>query len=187
MKLTKKKLKELIPYENNSKKHSQEQVEYIAKSIEDFGYLQPIVVNEKLEILIGHGRYEALKFLGIKETEVFIKEGLSEEEQIHLRIMDNRLNESPWDKKRLDFEMQRLSEMGIEFESFGLEMEVIEPPKIDVNPYGDTIIKNFILLYPDDSYERIIKQLDEIIESEGAESYTEIFKNILTHFNPQIS
>lgn len=74
-------LKELIPYEKNAKKHPQYHVDQIKRSIEQFGNIDPIAIDENNMILEGHGRYLALKALGMTEVPVIRIKHLSAEEK----------------------------------------------------------------------------------------------------------
>ena len=80
MNITMRKPEELIPYRNNVKKHSKEQIENVAASIKAFGFVQPVVVDRNNVIVIGHSRTMAAKKLGMKEIPVVIADALSEEE-----------------------------------------------------------------------------------------------------------
>ena len=73
-------LDELIPYANNPRNNDQA-VDAVAESIRQCGYVAPIIVDEEYTILAGHTRYKALQKLGIKEAEVIIVTGLSEEQK----------------------------------------------------------------------------------------------------------
>ena len=92
-------LSEIKPYKKNAKKHDETQIKNVMKSIEEFGVVQPIVVDKNNTIIIGHCRYEAMKRLGYDELqEDWVKVvDLSEEEAEKLRLLDNKLNESEWD------------------------------------------------------------------------------------------
>ena len=92
-------LSEIKPYKKNAKKHDEAQIKNVMKSIEEFGVVQPIVVDRNNTIIIGHCRYEAMKRLGYDELqEDWVKVvDLSEEEAEKLRLLDNKLNESEWD------------------------------------------------------------------------------------------
>ena len=105
MNITMRKPEELIPYRNNVKKHSKEQIENVAASIKAFGFVQPVVVDRNNVIVIGHSRTMAAKKLGMKEIPVVIADALSEEEVKALRIADNKLNESVWDSEKLEMEL----------------------------------------------------------------------------------
>ena len=84
------------PYADNAKKHPKRQIEQIAESIKRFGMNQPIVVDEKGIIIVGHGRYAALQLLGWDLKPEWIKQvtNLTPEEVNSYRLADNKLNES---------------------------------------------------------------------------------------------
>ena len=63
---------EVIPYEKNAKKHTETQIKNVAKSIKEFGWQQPIVVDQNGIIIIGHCRYESAKYLGLKEVPIVV-------------------------------------------------------------------------------------------------------------------
>ena len=96
-------LSEIKPYKKNAKKHDETQIKNVMKSIEEFGVVQPIVVDRNNTIIIGHCRYEAMKRLGYDELQDdWVKVvDLSEEEAEKLRLLDNKLNESEWDLELL--------------------------------------------------------------------------------------
>lgn len=137
MQVTKIAIEKIIPYEKNVKRHSEQQIEKIAKSIENVGFVQPLVVDEDNVIIIWHGRFEAMKFLGKKEVDCVVLKGLPEEKKRALRIGDNKLNESPYDMSNLKDEVQALfdlwfdlEELGFslwELENFNLKIEDLEP------------------------------------------------------------
>jgi len=85
------------PNERNEKKHTEQQIHRIARSIRKFGFVQPLVVDGKDGLIIGHARLLAAKRLRMEKVPVIRKENLSEKEIDELRIIDNKLNESPWD------------------------------------------------------------------------------------------
>ena len=60
----------IYPYEKNAKKHPRKQVQQVADSIREFGFNQPIVVDKQGIIIVGHGRFEAAKLLGLEEVPV---------------------------------------------------------------------------------------------------------------------
>lgn len=88
---------DLVPYNRNAKKHNKKQIDNVAKSISEFGMVQPIVVDKDNNIIIGHCRLQACKKLKIKEVPVVKLEDLTAEEANKLRLLDNKLNESDWD------------------------------------------------------------------------------------------
>lgn len=72
-------INDLVPYQNNAKKHPQKQIDKIKKSIEEFGFNDPIAIDENNMIIEGHGRYEALKQLGYTNVECIKLNNLTEE------------------------------------------------------------------------------------------------------------
>lgn len=69
----------------------------VAKSIEEYGYINPIVVDEEGTILAGNTRFKALEILGVEEFDVLVVKGLTEQEKIGFLIADNKVNEySQW-------------------------------------------------------------------------------------------
>lgn len=94
------------PYWRNPRIIPEEAVEAVQRSIETFGYMQPIVVDEAGVIIAGHTRYVAMRRMGVKEVEV-IEAELSAREAKELRIIDNRSAEfSSWDYVKLLTEMK---------------------------------------------------------------------------------
>ena len=94
-------IKMLKPYPKNAKKHSHTQVKNVAESIKEFGWQQPIVVDDNYTIIIGHCRYEAANMLSLDYVPVCIAKGLNEEKANKLRLLDNKTNESEWDYELL--------------------------------------------------------------------------------------
>ena len=92
----------LKPDPDNPRKRDKRSLSEIAKSIKEFGFVQPIVADEKYNIIIGHGRYAAAKHLGYKIVPVIIAKGLTEHQRKRLQIADNRLSElSSWNDRLL--------------------------------------------------------------------------------------
>ena len=99
----------LKPHPRNSRRHSDDQIVAIARGIEAFGWTQPIAIDEDGTVLIGHGRLEAAKSMGLDEVPVVVMAGLSDEQKRGLIIADNRLAEqSSWDKDVLQEELRFL-------------------------------------------------------------------------------
>ena len=119
---------ELIPYERNAKQHDERQLKNLMKSITDFGFTQPLVIDKDNVIVIGHGRYEAAKRLGLPEVPCIKREDLTDKEVKQLRILDNKLNESPWDSYLYATELE-----SVELEGYDLDDDIAETEEhIDV-------------------------------------------------------
>lgn len=134
---------EIRPYSKNAKKHPKKQIEQIANSIKVFGMHQPVVVDKKGVIIVGHGRWEAMKFLGWdeKHIEKYVQVAdLTEEQAKAYRLADNKLNESEWDMNLVIEELKGLSEPMLELTGFDSDL-IIEPedqddvvPEVPVEP-----------------------------------------------------
>mgnify|MGYP001163368622 CR=1 FL=1 len=98
------------PYDKNARIIPQAAIDKVAASIKDFGWRQPIVVDEGGVILAGHTRLLAAKQMGLEQVPVHVAKGLTDEQARAYRLMDNRANqESMWDHLVLKDELSRLS------------------------------------------------------------------------------
>lgn len=113
MKIIKKDIGLLIPYEFNNKIHNETQVNRIANSIKEFGFLQPLVIDKDNVVIIWHWRLEWAKKLWLKEVPVVVMEDLTDVQIKKLRILDNKLNESEWDLWNLKQELDSLKDLSI--------------------------------------------------------------------------
>ncbi len=121
----------ITPYEKNAKKHPKKQIEQVAASIKEFGMNQPIVVDKQGVIIVGHGRFEALKHLGWEVKDEYIKVvDLTEEQAKAYRLADNKLNESEWDMALVIEELKGLSDEMLELSGFDSDL-IIEPDEKD--------------------------------------------------------
>lgn len=98
---------EIRPYAKNAKKHPTKQIKQIAESIKVFGFNQPLVLDGSNVIIVGHGRYEAAKYLELAEVPC-VTVDLSEEDAKAYRLADNKLNESDWDMELVIEELRGL-------------------------------------------------------------------------------
>lgn len=122
MKVANRNLADLMPYAGNAKKHDSTQIANVAESIRQFGFVQPIVIDQNGVIVIGHCRALAAKKLGMKEVPCVCVDDLTPEQVNALRIGDNKSNESPWDFDILHDELAEIDLSGFDFD-FGLESE----------------------------------------------------------------
>lgn len=115
-------VKDLIPYDRNTKKHDKTQINNVAESIKQYGFVQPIVIDKNNVVVIGHCRLLAAKQLKMKEVPCVCVEDLTEEQVKALRIVDNKSNESEWDFDVLPDELAELDLSDFDFD-FGIEDE----------------------------------------------------------------
>ena len=99
----------LKPYPGNARTHSKKQIKQIARSIERFGFTNPVLVSDDGEIIAGHGRVEAAKLLGRKSVPTLALSHLSATERRAYVLADNKLAlNAGWDKEILAIELQAL-------------------------------------------------------------------------------
>lgn len=115
-------VKDLIPYDRNTKKHDKTQINNVAESIKQYGFVQPIVIDKNNVVVIGHCRLLAAKQLKMKEVPCVCVEDLTDEQVKALRIVDNKSNESEWDFDILPDELAELDFDGFDFD-FGIDEE----------------------------------------------------------------
>ena len=126
-------IRDLKPYKNNAKKHPKEQVERIANSIREFGFTQPVIVDQNNCVVAGHGRILGAKKAGLKQVPTVCLEELTEEQIKAYRLVDNKLNESEWDKKLLDEEIKELFKSDVlDMEVFGFSVDVMADDVQDI-------------------------------------------------------
>jgi len=126
---------EIKPYSKNAKKHPKKQIEQVANSIKEFGMNQPIVVDKQGVIIVGHGRYEALKSLGMEIKPEYIKVvDLTDEQAKAYRLADNKLNESEWDMNLVIEELKGLSNEMLDLTGFEKDLIIEADEKDDEVP-----------------------------------------------------
>ena len=114
------------PYKNNPREISAEAVQKVMKSIKEFGYNQPIVVDKDHVILAGHTRWKAMKQLGKKKANIIIRD-LTKEQAVAYRIMDNRSGEeSKWQNKLLAEELNVLQDKSFDLDLTGFNATELE-------------------------------------------------------------
>ena len=126
----------LTPYRRNARTHSRKQIQQIARSIETFGFTNPVLVDAAGGILAGHGRVEAAKLLGMTEVPTIELATLNEEQRRAYAIADNRLGElAGWDPDLLKLE---LGELSVAFPELDLTVTGFETGELDIILLADT-------------------------------------------------
>lgn len=116
----------LVPYARNSRTHSQQQVDKIAASIREFGFLNPIIVDGENGIIAGHGRVMAAQKLGLADLPVIEASHLTEAQRRAYVIADNRLAlDAGWDNDLLKIELQDLDAQGFDLNLTGFSVDEI--------------------------------------------------------------
>ena len=127
MEIIYKKVNDLIPYINNSRTHSEEQVNQIVASINEFGFTNPILIDEKDNIIAGHGRLLASKKLKMEEVPCIVLSGLTEAQKKAYIIADNKMAlNAGWDFNLLSLELENLKELDFDLELTGFDTDEID-------------------------------------------------------------
>lgn len=118
----------LVPYANNARTHSADQIEMIARSIDQWGWTNPILVDETDNIIAGHGRVLAAKKRGIEDVPVMVARGWTEAQRRAYVIADNKIAlEAGWDDAMLRAEFGTLSETDFDLSLTGFSDAELRP------------------------------------------------------------
>ena len=155
------KVKDLRPYDKNAKKHDKTQIDNVAKSIEKYGFVQPLVVDKNNVVIIGHCRLEASKKLKLKEVPCVLADTLTDEQVKELRLLDNKLNESEWD---LDLISEELTELDLN--DFELDWNIDEKisEEIERKDLSENITEQFQLIIDCEDEEQLENLYNKLME-----------------------
>lgn len=136
-------LSEIMPYARNAHTHSDDQLQQIAASITEFGWTNPVLIDEAGELIAGHGRVLAAEKLGLTDVPAIILPGLSAEQKQAYRIADNKLAlNAGWDTELLKLEFAELMDAQFNIGLTGFSLEEIEDLLVEAetetlndNPY----------------------------------------------------
>ena len=130
-----KKIGDLKPYKKNAKKHPKDQVERIANSIKEFGFLEhrAVAIDKDGYVVEGHGRILGAKKAGLKEVPTVCLDEMTEEQIKAWRMIENKTAESIYDEKILKEELSELTDI-FDMEIFGFAMDVLEDEMLEVEP-----------------------------------------------------
>lgn len=130
---------EIVPYARNAKKHDKRQIDNVAESIRQYGFVQPVVIDRDGVIVIGHCRVLAAKKLGMEAVPCVCVDDLTPEQVNALRLVDNKTNESDWDMDLLSMELPEIDLSAFDFdwgltEDDSAEIVEDEAPEVSDDP-----------------------------------------------------
>lgn len=129
MKVVNRDISSIKPYENNPRQNK-DAVESVAKSIKEFGFRQPIVVDSESIIIVGHTRYLAALKLGLKKVPVHVATDLTSEQVSAYRIADNKTGEeAQWNYELLPLELDSLTSTDFDIELTGFTLKEVDALK----------------------------------------------------------
>ena len=187
---------DLKEYEKNSRTHSDDQVAKIAASVEEFGFTNPILIDESNGVIAGHGRLQAAKRINMGEVPCIRLAHLSESQKRAYVIAANKIAESGgWDDEMLKMEILELAQDDYDlkltgFDEAGLDsilaiseevMEAVQK-KRDHKETGHSqqdTVRQVILIYTSDEYPRVMEAMREYAEEHGLSSNTEVVNHLL--------
>ena len=110
----------LIPYENNPRQHSEAQIDRLVRSIKEFGFTNPVLIDDDLNVIAGHGRLMAAGVMGLKTVPTITLGHLNDEQRRAYVIADNQLAlNSTWDDDILQKELEALGDLGFDLTLLG--------------------------------------------------------------------
>lgn len=128
---------DVIPYVNNARSHSEQQVAQVAASIREFGFNNPILIDEHNGVIAGHGRLAAAQKLGLELIPTITLAGLTEAQRKAYVIADNKLTEnSRWDFDLLSLEIEQLKDLDFDVALLGfseVELDGISGEEMDMS------------------------------------------------------
>lgn len=169
---------ELIPYENNAKIHGPDQIEQLRRSLREFGFVSPVLIDEDKNLIAGHGRVEAARAEGMTEVPYVTVSELSKAQRRAYIIADNRLAEmGEWDAARLKFEMEELSSLSFDTSLTGFTMVEVSDGllNIDSNSQSHSCetaqrilrIDDQQVIMTDNEADQLLSKLNEYIDRVG--------------------
>ena len=176
LEITYRNIDDLIPYINNTRTHSEEQVNQIASSIKEFGFTNPVLIDEQGGLIAGHGRVMGAKKLGLKEVPTICLSDLTEAQKKAYIIADNKIAlNAGWDEELLKLEIEALQDMDFDYSDLGFdfdfedndwETDITIPEKISNGEQSEKF--EIIIKCEDEDKKQLIEdKLSILISTEG--------------------
>lgn len=120
-------INKLVPYVNNARTHSPEQITKLRSSLREFGFVNPVIIDRDFNVLAGHGRIEAAKAEGMTEVPCVFADEMTEAQKKAYILADNRMAlDAGWDEEMLRIELEALEELGYGLEYTGFDDEELK-------------------------------------------------------------
>jgi ParB family chromosome partitioning protein len=155
----------------NSRIHSEAQIEKIAASIKEFGFINPIIIDNEDEIIAGHGRFLASKHLKLEEVPTIRLSHLTDDKKRAFIIADNKIALSgEWDYDMLKEEFDSIIKSETDIDLLGFNKKFIDSLFTEKSPDSLVVhkLKTFKVSFDSDDYDTTIDSLNHIMEKEGS-------------------
>ena len=164
MEIVYKKINELKPYENNSRTHDENQIKQICESIKEYGWTNPVLIDEKGMIIAGHGRVLGAQKLGIKEVPCIVLSGLTDAQKKAYVIADNKMAlNAGWNEELLKTELENLKDLDFDLELTGFSKKELDKLFDEINESNPYTSKTEIPQY---EIKGEMPEIHELIEEE---------------------
>ncbi len=156
---------ELVPYENNPRTHSDVQIDRLVKSLKEFGFTNPILIDEDNNVIAGHGRLQAAQIAGLKSVPTITLAHLTPDQRRAYIIADNQLAlNSGWDDDVLQSELAALGEAGYDLTLLGwgddlptfgedIDLSALDDIEEDLSDYAAGVRKAIQIDFEVEDYE----------------------------------
>lgn len=153
-------IKEIVPYARNAKKHDKRQIDNVAESIWQYGFVQPVVIDRDGVIVIGHCRVLAAKKLGMEAVPCVCVDDLTPEQVNALRLVDNKTNESDWDMDLLSMELPEIDLSAFDFDWYLQDTEETEHTNEEREQEFKERMERGELSDDDEEYQEFLKKFE---------------------------
>lgn len=169
----------------NSRIHSEAQIEKIANSIAEFGFVNPIIIDDENEIIAGHGRFMAAKHLNLNEVPTIKLTHLTDDKKRAFIIADNKIalsGEWDYDMLKEEFDTILKSEMDIDLLGFNRKFidSMFKEKDVDVKVVHK--LKTLKINFDADDYDTTLDSMNDIMDKEGCVDHEEVLVRLLDFY-----
>lgn len=189
--------KDITPYINNNKIHSDEQIDRLAGMIAEFGFDQPIVVDQAKVIIKGEGRWLAAKRLDLPTVPVHIADHLDEHQIKASRIADNKVASLEYDMEKMKFDLGSLERVGFDLNLTGLSFDELDdlmkngeigsdaPPNKDrpAEDYENSEIRQIVLIMDKEQFEKMLGNFSRLQKTFNCETNMGVVERLIEAFD----
>ena len=169
----------------NSRIHSEAQIEKIANSIAEFGFLNPIIIDDENEIIAGHGRFMAAKHLNLNEVPTIKLTHLTDDKKRAFIIADNKIALSgEWDYDMLKEEFDTILKSEMDIDLLGFNRKFIDSMFKEKDPDAMVVhkLKTLKINFDAEDYDTTLDSMNDIMDKEGCVDHEEVLVRLLDFY-----